>query len=457
MSRVRWYVVVGLAAVTALVVLLDVTGVIFEPEPEAAPVPVLELPVVALAPPPLAEATSDAPADADRLIRALRKALADDALGPQVAAFVGTTGGEVLLAADEQRAATPASTIKLLTALATLDQLGGQAVVTTAVVSGGSPDELVLVGGGDASLVTDAPSPGEPSAASLEVLARRTAAVLLAEDLTTVRLSYDDSLFTGPSVAPSWEATYVSSGVVAPVSALMVDRGLVDPAGGTLAREPAPAAAAAAAFAALLEGRGVTVRGTAGPRAAPEDATRVAEVASPPVATLVERMLTESDNELAEALARLAADAHGASASFAGATTTMVDVAAEHGVDLSGAEVLDASGLSRANRVPAGALAAVLATAAVDPQLRPLSLGLPVAAVSGTLADRFLTAPAATGAGVVRAKTGTLTGVSAEAGLVVTCGGELLVFAFLADRVPFDTEAARQALDVAAATLATCP
>jgi D-alanyl-D-alanine carboxypeptidase/D-alanyl-D-alanine-endopeptidase (penicillin-binding protein 4) len=77
-----------------------------------------------------------------------------------------------------------------------------------------------------------------------------------------------------------------------------------------------------------------------------------------------------------------------------------------------------------------------------------------VAGFDGTLADRFA-AGATVGAGVVRAKTGTLTGVTAEAGVVTTCDGDLVSFAFVADEVP-DTEAARAVLDQAAALLSRC-
>ncbi|KOG14249.1 D-alanyl-D-alanine carboxypeptidase, partial [Streptomyces viridochromogenes] len=91
------------------------------------------------------------------------------------------------------------------------------------------------------------------------------------------------------------------------------------------------------------------------------------------------------------------------------------------------------------------------AAAPARPALRPLLTGLPVGGFTGTLAGRYDTG--SPGAGLVRAKTGTLTGVNTLAGTVVTPDGRLLAFAFLAGRTPSPYEA-QPALDRLSTALA---
>jgi D-alanyl-D-alanine carboxypeptidase/D-alanyl-D-alanine-endopeptidase (penicillin-binding protein 4) len=184
---------------------------------------------------------------------------------------------------------------------------------------------------------------------------------------------------------------------------------------------------------------------------------KVAAVQSAPVNVLVERMLRDSDNQLAEALGRLAALRNGLPGSFSGATRAMVAAAHMHNLDVNVAGIDDASGLSREDLLSSTTLTGILQAAVSDESLRTILTGLPVAGFDGTLADRYLTKPESAAAGVVRAKTGTLTGVSAQAGTAITCDGELVLFAFMADRVPGNPIEARGALDRAAATLSRCP
>ena len=141
---------------------------------------------------------------------------------------------------------------------------------------------------------------------------------------------------------------------------------------------------------------------------------------------------------------------------------TIGRMASLHDLDTTGIVIADASGLSTENRIPASVLAAVLTPAAApegtDPRtaaLRPLLDGLPVAAGSGTLVDRFTVgSPNADGRGWVRAKTGTLTGTNALAGVVTDADGRLLVFAFMSNGP--DPIGARPRLDALATALRGC-
>ena len=95
----------------------------------------------------------------------------------------------------------------------------------------------------------------------------------------------------------------------------------------------------------------------------------------------------------------------------------------------------------------------LLAADGSRPLLSRLVTGLPVAGFTGTLSLRFGAGGPRAAAGLVRAKTGTLTGVSTLAG-VTSFGGHPVAFVVMADAVPGDTLAARQALDRFAAVIA---
>ena len=90
------------------------------------------------------------------------------------------------------------------------------------------------------------------------------------------------------------------------------------------------------------------------------------------------------------------------------------------------------------------------------PGLRAVIRGPPVAGFLGLLQDRFDVAPAAA-RGRVRAKTGTLTGVSGLAGIATDLDGNRMAFVVIADRIAVPrTLAARHALDLIAGALGAC-
>ncbi len=177
---------------------------------------------------------------------------------------------------------------------------------------------IVLVGGGDPTLTAEpVPAGADPQAtpASLSTLAAATAKTLRERGTRTVSLAYDTSRYTGPVLHPIG-----FNDNVAPVTALMADEGRIDPYSAEDApRYADPAGAAARTFAALLRKRGITVRSVR-PGTAPQDQeAQIAEVDSMPLSALVERMLTNSDNDIAEALSRQVAIGTGRPVTFAGA------------------------------------------------------------------------------------------------------------------------------------------
>jgi len=178
---------------------------------------------------------------------------------------------------------------------------------------------------------------------------------------------------------------------------------------------------------------------------------------------LVERMLTRSDDDLAEALGHLAGGRLVGSASFEGGVRATYDTLEQLGMPMRGLKLADASGLSSLNELDSTTFTHALAAAVADKlfigttvgTLWPVTSGLPIAGVTGTLSDRFTSAKTIAGRGVVRAKTGTLTGVIGLAGIVQDPHGRILIFDFDADHAPGPIATARAAVDRAATIVAT--
>lgn len=353
------------------------------------------------------------------LTSVLAPLLRDKALGARVTMSVRdvATGKQVY-----DRVATtafiPASTTKLFTAAAALSLLGPGHRFTTSVVLDAvpapaakapvRPPMLVLVGGGDPllssraalTLATERGLVVYPNAttATVDELATRTAAVLIAAGHRKVALGYDASLFTDP-VSPHWQEVYVNSSVVAPVSALWVDQGRINAP--FSARVADPAQAAATRFAALLTKRGIVVSGAPSSQRADVAATPVASIQSAPLASIVEHVLLTSDDDGAEVLARQVAIAARDPPDFTGAAAGVLAQVRALGVNTAGVRLYDGSGLSRDGRIPAGTLTALIDVIAGGrhPELSAVLSGLPVAGFDGTLAQRFQVSGTLAGAG----------------------------------------------------------
>jgi serine-type D-Ala-D-Ala carboxypeptidase/endopeptidase (penicillin-binding protein 4) len=407
---------------------------------------------------------------ASGLRSALASPLSAAALGRQVSAVVADPAtGRVLLSEDGSRLSTPASTTKLVTSAAALAVLGANATFTTRVVHGATPDDIILVGGGDPTLAVNSfPAQDYPKPATLASLAAATARALKSEGRTTVSVGYDASLYTGPALAPGWPGNYVTTGNVTPIVSLEVDQGRLTTAGAPedsddpynlRPRTTDPAGMAAASFTTLLTADGIHVTGAPVAQAAPVHAPGIASVSSPPLSAIVEQMLEESNNVIAENLARQVAVATGQPASFSGAAAAVISEVRRLGVS-SGLHLVDGSGLSPQDAIAPATLVKVLELATADSRVRALLSGLPVAGFSGTLSAGQSVFSGIGGAalGSVRAKTGNLGTVTDLAGLVTDKNGRTLVFAFMADQIPAAgmLQAAANAIDEAAVALANC-
>ena len=429
--------------------------------PEPAPGPVL----AAL------DGTAPAPTG-DGLKRALDALVDDNGLGGRTSVSVrDVVTDQVLYASGADTPTVPASTMKLVTAATVLAARGPAYRIPTRVVAGPKPGEVIIVGGGDPTLSIDA-NGFYPGAARLDRLAAATRAAL--GGVAPTKVYYDSSLFSGPVYEPGWDSDIPTGGFGGPTTALMTNGARISvkkTSNGYAERYSKPDEAAAQLFAKALGVAGKPERAPAGavlaagatPAAGPggtaSPGAELARVESPPMVRLIEFMLVDSDNVVAEALARQVALSKGQPGSYAGARTAMTQTLGELGLPTTGLVLADGSGLSRTDRLTASVQTELLALAASGrrPELSAIFPGLPVAAWSGTLDDRFADpADQKAAAGVVRAKTGTLTGNHAIAGVVTTADGRLLAFSVLTDGVTAGGEAAHEALDRIAATLAAC-
>jgi serine-type D-Ala-D-Ala carboxypeptidase/endopeptidase (penicillin-binding protein 4) len=341
--------------------------------------------------------------------------------------------GEVLAHHPDQ-ALAPASNEKIFTTMGALSVLGAEARLTTEVRLTTAGD-LVVVGGGDATLTAAGPH----SVASLadQVRAHGVGHVPGA-------LIVDETRHDGGRRATGWQDWQIPT-YTGPLSAFMVDdnRWRADPA-----FVADPALANADLLRRALADRGIVVRGPTVYAAAPVRGTVVASLASAPVGVLVREMLGRSDNQIADLLMKEvghAATGKGSMASGFAATTAALATLC---IPLAG-NADDGSGLSRANARSAREWRTMLQAARSQPWWPALVDGLPLAGRSGTLAGRFDGTAAEAN---VRGKTGTILGGAALSGFGTTAGGRAFVFSVVVNGPGADASA--DAIDAFVAAVA---
>jgi len=435
--------------------------------------------------PPAAEAVS---ADLAALDANLRALLEDPALArAHVGLLVVAAGsGQRLFAHNAERRFTAASSSKLVTGAVALARLGADHTWRTAIRAAGAQDgdeldgDLWLIGGGDPMFSREA----------VETLARSVRAAgitrirgdLVADDRAFAGppwgrgWMWDDlygSFAAGVGALQIWPPrisaelrpaaglgdpavlTILEPGAGLPIRS-MVRTGapgselrleyLPDALGNGVALSgwiPADAERVPLAFAAphptrhfldrflwSLVNAGVRVDGEmrlARPGETPGPVAWERTLRSAPLGEALERMLKQSDNQVAETLLRTLGTLDGDGSAEAG-LEVVESTLAGWGIEPDAYALADGSGMSRYNEIAPAALVRLLRRITQLPGASAFVGALPVSSVDGTLSRRFVSTAASR---AVRAKTGSLSGVRALAGFVEDGDGETLVFALM--------------------------
>jgi D-alanyl-D-alanine carboxypeptidase/D-alanyl-D-alanine-endopeptidase (penicillin-binding protein 4) len=389
---------------------------------------------------------------ARRAPEAIAAPVADRRLDAELAAWLAASPADTCLVVENEGLGvfehngtaplTGASTQKLLTATGLLLALGPDATFRTEAVAAAPPSggviagDLFVVGGGPSDLGT------------LDWLATSTTTrqrvihdidglVTVIADAGVTRIDGsvvgDGSRYDDQRYQQSLPQRMKDQSQVGPIGALMVNDGfalLAPPGvGPPPMAAPDPAADAARVLTERLRAHGITVTGEPRSGRAPEGATDVAALDSPPVSQLVAEMLTTSDNAAAEAALKEIGVATGGGGTWAAGVAGLTSLLGEAGVTLDALSVSDGSGLTAENRLTCRALVDVLNLEVSGPVVRE---GLAVAGQTGTLIERWDGTPVE---GRLRAKTGTLRNATALAGEVEPVQGGSLTFAYVANVV----------------------
>ncbi len=459
MRPTRWrrstHVAIGLA-VLAVVTVVVMVAAMLSTGPSAGEAPVAKpAPAPATAQPGVVPVADTAPEPTPSgLAATLAPALADPNLGDLTGRVSDAISGTPLWVRGADVPMQPASTNKALTAAAALLTLERDARLTTTVVAADQrrqPGLVVLKGGGDPTL-SAAPKGAQTwyrDAARISDLAEQ----VRRSGIAVTGVQVDVSAYTGPTMAVGWDPLDIDGGDIAPIEPVMLDGGRTQPVSVESRRSRTPALDAGRALAAALgvDPATVTVLPTVF-----NGGHQIAAVQSPPLMERLRVMMHASDNVMAESIGREVADYLNRPPSFTGAAQAVLSVLADAGIDTRGARLEDSSGLSVDDRLTATTIDGVINAATGDghPDLRPLVDLLPVAGGSGTLSNRYLDTEAGRDAsGWLRAKTGSLTGTNALAGIVTDDSGRVLTFALLSnDAGP----TGRTAIDAVATALRSC-
>lgn len=342
-----------------------------------------------------------------------RLAIKPELSNPSVS-LIDVSTGEVVFESNAFSQRKPASTLKLLAAAATLKHMQPSQVFTTRVALGTVPDSIVIDGEFDPWVSMDH---------RVATKMKRTSFPRIA--FNALRVVRESSGGSVKKIKVYYNGIYATE--VASYKAFYKKRGVK------------------ASFIKVSDEKALTL-----------SAQEILVTQSPQAIEMLDWFLLWSDNKLSDRMAKLAAKFAGNDFSDEGVALTFNQLLIEYGINPAQMVIVDASGLSRQNKVTAHVMARLLYKIHSDPITSLLIESLPVGGQSGTLQNRYLeTAPEAVG--LVKAKTGTLSGTVSLAGYVQS-GDREYAFVIIADQISRTSRAsdrARKTLDRYLAKIAT--
>ena len=387
------------------------------------------------------DSTGNTPAESKMNSRLAKRAI-NKAIGADLSYLVmDAATSRIVSSRNADKPMLPASNMKIITATNALSTMSPTQVFTTSIFSGLTPNTVILQGGGDPLLTKT----------TLKTLATQTAA--LVDQSQPLIVNTDVNLFPKATDGPGWTKGYVPS-VISPVTSLALYRDY----------SRTPVDRAVKEFIESLNALGIQAsRGLEVDVAA--QAQPLTSVSQHSVAEAVRIMLLDSENNIAENLFRHVALATQYPATWQGASDAAIANLTTLGINTAGLRIADGSGVSRADRLNALALAVILQLTSTGDSARFAVMydasSLPTAGVDGTLKakfHRFTLMPSACAKGKIRAKTGTLHDTITLSGITHDIHGQLKVFSFLVNNPPRNVTPLRSrvAIDGLAATITGC-
>ena len=342
---------------------------------------------------------------------------------------VSVDSGEVIYSKNAQKLHHPASTTKLFTASAALAKLGPDYQFETTLYTDKVADGKVV---GNIYLKGNA----DPVLQSNDII--NLADSIVQSGITSIEgnLVVDESYFDTVKEGPGW----MWDDRPLQISALSIRE--IEPDEKSSNR----AIACGHLLKTALIQKGIEISGQVVVGTVPIEVNKIATHLSPPLSDIVKQMNKPSDNWIAEFLFKsIGAEVKGEPGTWKKGRDAVSEFLGEIMDNTPTHRFVDGSGLSRYNLLNAELLTNLLVYMHHNFELMPeFMASLPIAGVDGTLTNRMQGMYAEK---VLRAKTGTLSGVSTLAGYTSTMDGEVLAFGILVSHYVGSSAKAREIQD----------